>query len=250
MLTQWVDTNIQWVDSNDYQWGISETAGYTYSSIFVDDTYVYNSFDKTLQIYVLENQQQLTSIDYDFNITSLYANTGYLFFGTTNSGIYYLDKNILSNFSNSESVYNSTSVYKQYPDITSNSIQHVHGNNDCISFCTAAGLDFFKLEPNGYNSRTTCSGIQHSFLLSERELYYTVSGTEGWSIYKVDPITNWSTISSSAFILSFENMLAPINDISTLKVSNDNQGNIYIFLCTDYGVCVCNIAENTFFYII
>ena len=245
-MTQWTDYNIQFVDNNDIQWGLVVSSGIDYgdvhySNVFSDGTWIYNSYNNELEIYSASTQFKTYHVNYDSYITSLWANDVFLFLGTTTSGVLYLEKEILTNYPTNSGVYNSTTVFKQHPEITGNYINHICGQGDLVSLCTDSGIDFFKPEPHGYHSYTTVSGAQKSFILSERELYYTVSGTE-WSVYKSDPITNWT--SENSILSNNKDVVKLIDSIKDIKVTKSPSGKDVIFLLTNLGVLVKEEEED------
>lgn len=248
MTTQWADTNTsQWVLSEEYSFISDYDSVFTYSFIFNDGIYAYSSYDNILDIYNIATQIKLASLEYNYYITSIFANNNNVFFGAKDAGVYSLNKDVLSNFSSNEDLYNATYLYKEYPDITCNHINFIHGNDACVSFCTTSGVDYFKLEPNGYRSYTNCSGSNDCFLLSERELFYTVSESTGYYICKVDPISNWEII--EPFISTNNNFLFSVTIITALKVIKNLLGETIVFISTDNGVGILNYNKNEMFYI-
>jgi hypothetical protein len=235
MITQWTDTKTaQWVDSETYSFIVE--FGYTYTCVFTDNSYIYNSYNKVLEIYDFEDHHLLNTVNYDFNITSLCANEDRLFLGTTVSGLLCLDKEILSNYPTNSDILNSTYIFKNYPDITSNNINYVCCQGDLVSLCTDIGVDFIKLEPNGYSSYTTVSGAQKSFILSERELYYIIDDLENTAVYKEDPITNWT--SENNILSEHEDITGLLDYITDIKATKNPTGEDIIFLLTNIGVLI------------
>ncbi len=241
-MTQWIDYNVlQFTDNPSLQWEFTSPSGVEsiyvhYSSIFTDNTWIYNSYNNVLEIYSMETQFKAYEINYDSDITNLWTNEDLLFLGTTVSGVLCLNKEILTNYPTNSGVYNSTTVFKQHPEITGNYINHICGQGDLVSLCTDSGIDFFKLEPHGYRSYTTVSGAQKSFVLSERELYYTISGTDNVAVYKEDPITNWT--SENNILSEHEDITGLLDYITDIKVTKSPSGEDIIFLLTNIGVLI------------
>jgi len=247
-MVQWADNNtFSFVENDNYQWEFTTSSGVYLSKIYIDNTYVYSSINNILNIYLVESNASIITVTYAFDITSLYSNNDYLFIGTYTDGVKYFNTSILESEPSSETIYNNTFSYKLYPDITSNHIKHISGANNYVSFCTIEGIDFFKLEPNGYRSYATSPNIYNSFVLSERELFFTVSGTVGWEIYKKDPIVNWEITNS--IVDSSSSALAYVTVVKELKVSKTSQRGTTLFFLTDIGICVYTINNNEFFYI-
>lgn len=248
MLEQWVSFQTdQWVDDNLLQWAFTTSSGPYYNKIYIDAAYVYSSVNNILTIYLSESSTSIATVTYGFDITSLYSNNTYLFIGTYEEGVKYFDISILETFISAEDIYNATLNYSVYPNITGNHIRYISGAQNYLTICTSFGLDFLKLEPNGYRSCTTNSNIYNSFILSERELFYTVSGTYGWEIYQKDPITDWNT--TTPILNNTSGAVAYVTNIKDLKVNKTIQNGTTLFFLTDLGICVYNMNSNDFFYI-
>ena len=247
MSIQWIDDNTeQFVDDNYLQW-VRPKTGEGESCVHADNTYIYNSYGNELEIYELDTQQKIVHMDCDFVVTGMWASQENLFIGTLSSGIVNLAKDNINSSYSSEEIYNSITTYKKPPKLTSNRVRSISGKDGCLACCTNSGVDFFKLEPNGYRSYTTISGAYNEFLYSERELYYTVSGSSTWHIYKVDPITDWETTNS--FLSTNIDSLSNINNIFGLKVTKNTKGQHILFLLTDLGVVLINYEEDDYVYI-
>lgn len=238
---------IQFTDNDNDQWWLITGSGFYYSKIYIDSTYVYSSVNNILTIYLSESNASIATVTYGFDITSLYSNNTYLFIGTYEEGVKYFDISILETFISAEDIYNATLNYSVYPNITGNHIRYISGVQNYLTICTSFGLDFLKLEPNGYRSYTTNSNIYNSFVLSERELFYTVSGTYSWEIYQKDPITDWDT--TTPILNNTSGAVAYVTNIKDLKANKTIQNGTTLFFLTDLGICVYSMNSNDFFYI-
>ena len=195
--------------------------------IFIDGDYVYKIDNYTLSLYTTAGSV-ITEVSYNVLLTAIWGNDSLLFIGTQGSGVFYIDKSILDD--SYEFIYENTNIYKEEPDINSNNITHIHGTGDYVAFCTESGVDFFKIEPQGYHSSTTCTGIGTCFVLEERDLFYTVSGSSGFYMCEIDPIINWITPPEP----TTNNFLSLVTTVYDFKVTRGEQ--LIFFVLTDMGV--------------
>jgi hypothetical protein len=85
-------------------------------------------------------------------------------------------------------IYDDLSVYKQFPDISSNEVLDIHGNGDYICAITSSGIDEIKIS-TGDRYYTTVSGASRCFQTTSG-IYYLVSGSLN-AVYTLN--SNWAT---------------------------------------------------------
>lgn len=163
------------------------------NEIYTDSGYVYAALDIGLDIIDIANEDKCAYITYSDGFTTVWGNDYSVFLGSTSSGIKYINKSDIS--SDIVTPVNLTAHlknFKSYPSITSNNVKHIHGRENELMCCTSSGVDFFKLEPNGYRSSTTVSGAYKCFVPPARTAYYlTLSGTD-YFINKLNhSLTDW-----------------------------------------------------------
>ena len=214
----------------------------TNTSNFVDELYVYHSRKSLLDVYSGDTGDKVVSSVYDVNLNSVWADQENVFLGTAGSGVLYFNKSYLSNYPTNSGLYNEINIYKQYPDITGNSIKCIHGNEEKIAFVTDSGVDYFKKEPNGYRSYTTTTEAEKCFVCAERNFYYTtISGSYSYLNKMNHCLTDWKE-PDVVYDFFVENVY--INDfyVSESPVSD---GYNTIFLATTSGVYVIDEYYKT-----
>jgi hypothetical protein len=187
--------------------------------------------------------------NYDAGYSTIWANDADIFLGTFSSGIKNLSKsNITTNTTDPIDISAYIMNYLNYPDITSDNIRYLHGNNDKLLCITDSGIDVYKMHPQAYRSTSSESNAYKGFMTS-KSFYYTTSGVQ-WSINRVNTcLVDWaepdySYIAGSGILASG----IKINDIYVTEgTSADNVSNT-LFIATSSGVAI--IDEFSLEYII
>jgi len=250
-MTQWIDNNLlEWVDSNDNQWGLGEV--YTTLQISTDASYIYVATSIGLKIYDIASELEYAYVTYSGGINTVWNNDNYVFLGTSISGVKYINKTCISGSVVSPydlvTCLNDFSDLTYYHTLTSDYIRYIHGSGDVLCMVTNSGVDVVKIDPQSYRSYTSISGAKKCFMTAAGKFYYTVSGTE-WSLNRVDScLYDWSVpdksyTTGSGILPAGEK----INDIFiTENTASDGVSNT-IFCATSSGVFV--IDEGTECYI-
>jgi len=142
-----------------------------YRNIWVTDEYVFNCTVSGIAVYD-SGATWLGHIEVPERASSVWSDNDFLYIGTTSSGIL---KHSLTSISGS--VFNDVSVYKQYPDITSNGVNYIHGAGGYICATTVSGVDQIHITSDT-RIHTTISGMSLSttvgkcFQMSTGGLYY------------------------------------------------------------------------------
>jgi hypothetical protein len=118
--------------------------------------------------------------NYYYNV--IHSDDSYLYIGT-NSGIVRSPMTSIAS-----GIYDDLSVYKQFPDISSNEVLDIHGNGDYICAITSSGIDEIKIS-TGDRYYTTVSGASRCFQTTSG-IYYLVSGSLN-AVYTLN--SNWAT---------------------------------------------------------
>lgn len=163
------------------------------NEIYTDPQYVYAAIDTGLDIIDIDKERKCAYIEYANGFTTVWGNDVSVFLGSTSSGIKYINKSdITIDILNPVNLTDYLRSFKEYPNITSNRIKHIHGRENKLMCCTSSGVDVFRLEPDGYRSSTTVSGAYKCFVPPGRTAYYlTFSGID-YFINKLNhTLTDW-----------------------------------------------------------
>jgi hypothetical protein len=239
-MTQWIDNNLlEWVDSNDNQWGLGEV--YTTLQISTDASYIYVATSIGLKIYDIASELEYAYVTYSGGINTVWNNDNYVFLGTSISGVKYINKTCISGSVVSPydlvTCLNDFSDLTYYHTLTSDYIRYIHGSGDVLCMVTNSGVDVVKIDPQSYRSYTSISGAKKCFMTAAGKFYYTVSGTE-WSLNRVDScLYDWSvpdksyTTGSGVFTAGLE-----LNDIYITEKTGEDKLSNTIFLATTSGI--------------
>ncbi len=161
--------------------------------IYTDD-YVYTATSSGSELYDITSELEYAYINYSGGFTTIWGNDDRVFYGTTNSGVKYINKTCISGSTSSPydlgGCLSNLSDLTYYYVLTSNSIRNMHGYDDVLCVVTTSGVDVIKLDPQSYRSYTTINNAYKCFMTSEK-FYYTTSGTE-WSVERINSgLTDW-----------------------------------------------------------
>ena len=207
--------------------------------IYSDDYYIYSATGSGLRVFNADTDDYVSYINYNNGFTTVAGNNAFVFLGTTNSGIKYVQKTCVSgNVDVPIDLCTCLNDYLLFPDITWNNVRYLHSNDDFLSSITTSGIDVIKMGFQGYRSFTTFSGFERAekcFITSNGELYYTISGTSG-SRLDVVGMTLCDWLEPDYKYLDFNDQ--GLNDIFiTENTSLDGISNT-IFVATTSGVYV------------
>jgi len=210
---------------------IGEIVGAVISTnqVWLDSSYAYTANSEGLDIYELVGESTYFSIEYSGGFNTIWGNDDYIFLGTSDSGVKYIDKTSISGG------LNPLSNLTYYSTLTSETISYIHGYGDKILCVTNSGVDVVKLDPQSYRSFTTISGANKCFMNSDEEIYYTVLSGFEWIICKVNnPSHDWNSPDKTYEIFSG----LTINDIFV------DSGMIYT--ATSSGIYVIDESDDTY----
>lgn len=218
---------------------------YQVRQVIMDGLYVYAATSDGLDIYDLDSESRYAYTSYSGGFKTVWSSTDTVYLGTTNSGIKYLDKTTISG--SVIAPYDlSTHLgdFKKEPNITSNNIKYIHGNDDQLLCCTDAGVDYYKLGSQGFRSYTELAGADKCFM-STQSAYYTVSGTETWELNRVDVmLCDWEE-PSHAYVTG-SGILEQGIGINDIYATSNN-----LFVSTTSGVYIIDestLGSTTYFY--
>ena len=126
-----------------------------------------------LGLYIVDVETELEYARVSSTVcTSVWNSDALVFMGTSNSGIYALDKSTISSGIITDSAYQ----YRAYPDLTDNDVKYLHGQSDYLCATTAVGVDFIWISLDDWDSRTIADAYK-CFVCSDGKTYFTTSGT-------------------------------------------------------------------------
>lgn len=204
---------------------------------FMDENYVYAVTNSGLDLYDVVSEELYSYIDYSDGFTTVWASDSAVYLGTSSSGIKHLTKTCISG--SVVSPYDLSSClndYLNYPNITSDSITYIHGNDGYFMCCTDIGVDAI----HDFRSYTTVSGARKCFMTSTGKFYYTVEESSEWFVNRMNhSLCDWSEpdysyITGSGILPAGED----INDIFITEETAEDGINNTLFVATSSGVYV------------
>jgi len=239
MSNQWYDIDTwQWTDDDTRQWGFiievpePEEEGFGLRQIWTDAEYIYAATISGLDIISIETEQRQSFAIDSSGFVSVWASEDYVFMASPDKGIRRLNKNFIG----PENVSSHLHDYARYPDITSDDVRYIHGNENKMICCTSRGVDIIRLN-TGYTTHTTVTGAHKCFVTPDYDyFYYTVSGIP----YPV-PVCSGTTYSGTTYsgtYWSLNRLNGNTSDWSTHdKVYTTNSGFLEMATClTDFYV--------------
>jgi len=185
----------------------------------------------------------------DLGYVTVWSNESKVFVGSTSSGVKYLNKSdITYDIDNPINLTCFMRDYLNYPDISSNNIRYLHGNDELLLCITDSGVDVYKLGMQAYRSTSSESNAYKGFMTSTGKFYYTVSGSNEWSVHRVNTcLFDWSI--PDAEYKTGGSILASgikLNDIFvTENTSSDGISNT-LFIATSSGVYMIDEGSNKY----
>jgi hypothetical protein len=155
----------------EFSFTLTASEVYQLSPDLNDNGYLYAATDVGLLIIDIASEEEIAQVT-SLVCTSVWNSDALVFMGTSNSGIYALDKSTISSGDLTSSAYQ----YRSYPNITSNDVKYLHGQSDYLCATTAVGVDFIWISLNDRDSRTIADAYK-CFVCSDGKTYFTTSGT-------------------------------------------------------------------------
>jgi len=148
----------------------------SFYQVWTDDNYAYAASSDGMTIYEVVSGSEFAYVNYTGGFNTVWANDSYIFVGTSNSGVKYIDKTCISgSVVSPPDLYiclNDLSGLTVYSALTSTNVQYIHGNGSIILVVTNSGVDVVKLNPQSYRSYTTITGVNKCFMTSTGRFYY------------------------------------------------------------------------------
>ena len=238
---QWTDEDEQWERGPDLQWGECPDLFTYLKQIWTDNTYVYAATTDGLNIVQLESEQAYAHITYKGGFNSVYADDTYVYLATPSSGVKYFPKTCISGSTDDPyELITCLSDYLKEPDILSNQVRYIHGNNGHLIMSTASGVNY--RGPDVYYQRA-----QHGtklarkvFITPSGKIYYTTWDGSKWRVnIKNADNQDWDTpdkfYETGTFLI---NAGVDILDIFVTEGTSETGAANTIFIATTSGIFV------------
>jgi hypothetical protein len=209
-------------------------------NIWTDDDYVYTATTSGLDIVSIETEQSYAFISDASGYTAVWASDTDVYLGTSDSGAKILSKSDIDPTVGTSDIR----TFLTTPDLTSNNVRYIHGNENIMSVTTDAGISIYNLHTEFTSSRQQ-TGVGKCFVpAAYNYVYYIVSDTY---IHRVlDRVGNW--VSSDAIYTANVGFLEGTTEIKDIYVNahnslsgNDNT----LFIATDVGIYILDEDSGT-----
>jgi hypothetical protein len=217
--------------------------------IWSDDNYVYAATSSGLDIIEIEAELPYAYVEYDGGFTTVWANTDKVYIGTSLSGVKYINKACISGSVSSPYELNiCLADYLSVPDIMSNQIRYIHGNNGYLAISTISGVD---VKGPGQSAKVVVDQSGKVFTTSSGGVYYiTGSGTNTKINVKNQTNVDWVEPDIIYETGSFLIREVEILDIFVTEHTSDTGVANTIFTATSSGVYIIDeelYTSNTYY---
>jgi hypothetical protein len=238
----WTEYNdIQWIEYEDRAWGINPAPFYLLNQIWTDDNYVYAATTDGLNIIDITSELAYAHATYSGGFNSVWSDDDYVYLATPASGIKYLYKTCISG--SIVSPYELSTCLLDYlsePDILSNKVRYIHGNNGHMVFSTASGVNYRGPDVYYQRAKHYSKIVRKVFITSAGKMYYLTWDGSTWKInIKYYDNQDWETpdkvYQTGTFLI---NSGTDILDIFVTEGTSDTGANNTIFVATTSGIFV------------
>jgi len=213
--------------------------------IWADSDYVYTATSSGLEIYDLATELLGATAYNEDGYSSVWSNDDYIYIGTFGAGLKKLYKpSLIINTIAPTNINSYITDYFKHPDITSDTINYIHGNYNKLLICTTAGVDIVRTDSLYITHYTTVSGdnILKCFATETDNFYYTISGVDSkYYIHMLDGNTSdWFEpdyiYSTSSGVLDGVSSITDLYVTAGTSISGASYNTL--FLATDTGIYV------------
>jgi len=190
-------------------------------NIWSIDNFVFKSTVSGVDVYDKLTETLFGTISHNADVTSVWADSNYLYMGTTNSGIIWSPMSSISG-----AVYDNFGVYKTYPDICDSHVNYLHGAGNYLCAATISGVNIFDL--------TTNSGIYTNSSIVANKCHQMVDRTS-YYIYD-DKLRTVYNDDSTYLYGSGDGIIPTISGMNDLYIVSGDKNIIY--LATTSGVVI------------
>lgn len=248
MANQWYDNEYQWIDSPGSEWFLETGVAYSgLYQIWTDDDYVYAATTSGLYITDGYTEQQVAYVKPSIGSSdyrTVFADGSYVYIGTATAGV---KRFPIEDILNGDNIATSLTDYVRSPDITSNSIKYIHGNDNNLILCTNEGIDIIH-KRSLYIASATVSGTPHKCFALNNSFYYTVSGTENWTLNRLDSLPTNEHLADETYTtgVGFLSNATRIKDFYVTENTSTVGDYNTIFIVTDAGVSVFDEGSENY----
>lgn len=198
-------------------------------NIWTVDPYVYEATASGLNLYDLASLSLINYVSISGGVNSVWANTQDVYVATTASGIYKCSVTTVTG------VGAAFTVYKEYPDITHNQVDYIHGSTSYLCAVTLSGVDRYKLS-DGTRVYEVVDSADKCYQMNNGDYYYSVNDVLTAELHAVYEPTGGYVYESGEFFT--ETGANYINDIFVTEGTSNYGGANVIFLATVSGAYV------------
>jgi len=209
--------------------------------IWTDDTYVYAATTDGLNIIDLASELAYAHVTYQDGFNSVWSDESKVYLATPASGVKYIDKTCISGSVVSPYELMICLVdYLGYPDLLSDQVGYLHGNNGHMVFSTVSGINYRGPDPYYQRAEGIVTQSSKVFITSTGKMYYTTWSGSTWSInVKNADNQDWTVpdkvYQTGTFLI---NSGVDILDIFITEGTSSTGVNNTIFVATTSGIFV------------
>jgi hypothetical protein len=239
--------NDQWLEHPDEEWVAALDPFHFLNQIWTDDTYVYAATSDGLNIIELASELAYAHVTYYDGFTSVWADANRVYLATSASGVKYIEKTCISG--STISPYELAVCLRDYlnaPDILSNQVRYIHGNNGHMIFSTASGVSYRGTDPYYQRASGLTQLARKVFITSTGKMYYLTWDGSTWKInVKNADNQDWTnpdkTYETGTFLI---NAGVDILDIFITEGTSATGVNNTIFVATTSGIFVIDEEQD------
>jgi hypothetical protein len=203
--------------------------------VWTDDDYVYAATTSGLYIIDGYTEEQVAYVS-SVHAKSVFADDTYIYIGTSAAGVKRLS---ISDIEQEGDLSTSLIDYVKAPDIASNRIKYIHGNDNNLILCTEEGVDII-YKSSTYVVSSTISGTPHKCFALDNNYYYTVSGTTSWTLNRVGGVPSNNFLPNKTYTtgVGFLSNATRIKDFYVTENTSTEGNYNTIFVALDESVSV------------
>jgi len=242
--------NDQWIEYADKEWTVQPDPFYLLKQIWTDRTYVYAATTDGLNIIDFESELAYAHVTYSGGFNSVWASVSGVYLATPAHGVKYIEKTCISG--STSSPYELAVCLRDYlnePDILSDQVRYIHGNNGHMLISTASGVNY---RSTAQIASTGTKLARKVFITSSGTMYYVTWDGSTWKINRKNATgSNWTEpdrfYETGTFLI---NPGTDILDIFVTEGTSDTGVSNTIFIATTSGVFVIDeeLDEGTTYY--
>jgi hypothetical protein len=211
---------------------------YLLKQIWSDRTYVYAATTDGLNIIEIESELPYAHLTYSDGFNSVWASTSGVYMATPASGVKYIEKTCISGSTISPYELAVCLVdYLNEPDILSDQVRYLHGNNGHMLISTSSGVNYISTAQVASTATELAGKV---FITASGTMYYVTWSGSTWKINKKTATgSDWTEpdkiYETGTYLI---NSGADILDIFVTEGTSDSGVNNTIFVATISGIFV------------